>query len=132
MKVSTILGVSFGIALLVVGVTGCSGDTPAATQKAASKALVTFIELGSDKCVPCIMMRPVMEEIQKKYAGQVDVVFHDVWTAEGQPYGRKYRIRVIPTQIFLDAQGAEYFRHEGYFPVEQVEEVLVRKGVKKR
>lgn len=131
MKFKSIFGILLGLAFLAAGVTGCSGDT-SSSPKQSSKAIVTFVELGSDKCVPCIMMRPVMEEIQKKYAGQVDVVFHDVWTAEGQPYGRKYRIRVIPTQIFLDAQGAEYFRHEGYFPVEQVEEVLVRKGVKKR
>jgi len=82
------------------------------------------------KCIPCKMMQPIMEEIEKEYAGQVKVVFHDVWTEEGQPYARKYGIRVIPTQIFLDKDGNEYFRHEGFFPKEELVEVLKKQGVK--
>ncbi len=90
---------------------------------------VTFVELGSVKCIPCKMMQPIMKDIEKEYGNQVDVVFHDVWTAEGQPYGRKYGIRVIPTQVFLDAEGKEFFRHEGYYPKEEIVKVLKTKGV---
>ena len=97
------------------------------TQKTAYK--VTFVELGSVRCIPCKMMQPIMEAIEKDYAGQVKVVFHDVWTDEGQPYARKYGIRLIPTQIFLDQDGNEYFRHEGYFPKDELIKVLQKKGV---
>jgi thioredoxin 1 len=90
---------------------------------------VTFIELGSVNCVPCKMMQPIMEEIENEYAGQVKVVFHDVWKEEGQPYAREYGIRVIPTQIFLDKDGKEYFRHEGFFPKEELVRILKQKGV---
>ena len=45
--------------------------------------LVTFVELGSDRCIPCIKMREVMKEIQERYGDQVRIVFHDVWTPEG-------------------------------------------------
>jgi thioredoxin 1 len=71
-----------------------------------------------------------MEEIEKEYAGQVRVVFHDVWTDEGKPYGSKYKIRLIPTQVFLDKDGKEYFRHEGFFPKEELVKILKQKGVK--
>jgi len=91
---------------------------------------VTFIELGSVKCVPCKMMQPVMEDIEKEYKDQVKVIFYDVWTAEGKPYAQKYKIRVIPTQVFLDAQGNEYFRHEGFFPKEDLIKILKQKGIK--
>ena len=91
---------------------------------------VTFVELGSDKCIPCIKMRPVMQEIQDRYGDQVRVVFYDVWTPDGQPYARRYGIRVIPTQVFLDAKGQEYFRHEGYFPTSEVAKILALKGVR--
>jgi thioredoxin 1 len=91
--------------------------------------LVTFIELGSVKCIPCKMMQPIMDEIEKEYAGQVKVVFHDVWTEEGKPFGDEYRIRAIPTQIFLDSEGKEYFRHTGFFPKEDLVKVLKQKGV---
>ena len=30
------------------------------------------------------------------------------------------KIRVIPTQIFYDNTGKEFFRHEGYFPKEDI------------
>ena len=75
------------------------------------------------------MMQPIMEEIEKVYGEQVKVVFHDVWTEEGRPYAEKYRIRSIPTQVFLDTQGIEYFRHVGFFPKGEIVEVLRKKGV---
>ena len=93
------------------------------------KYIVTFIELGSVKCIPCKKMQPIMKSIEEKYGDQVKVIFHDVWTPEGQPFGDKYGISAIPTQIFLDANGKEFFRHEGYFPEEELVKVLKTKGV---
>ena len=92
--------------------------------------LVTFVEIGSLNCIPCKMMQPIMKEIEETYKGQVRVVFHDVWTPEGRPFGMQYGIRVIPTQVFLDKDGREYFRHEGFFPKEEVVRVLKMKGVR--
>lgn len=129
-------------AFLPAGCTGRStGDGPAGAAKtrtpqnapaSSSAPRVTFIELGSDRCIPCVQMRSVMQEIQQQYGDQVRIVFYDVWKPEGEPYARLYRIRVIPTQVFLDSQGREYFRHEGYFPTAEVVNVLALQGVKKR
>ena len=96
----------------------------------AGNYLVTFVELGSVRCVPCKMMQPIMKDIEKDYAGQVKVVFHDVWTPEGEPFATSFKIRVIPTQVFLDKEGKEYFRHEGFFPKDELIKVLKQKGVK--
>ena len=90
---------------------------------------VTFIELGSIKCIPCKMMQPIMNEIEEEYKGQVKVVFYDVWTSEGKPYAQKYGVRVIPTQVFLDKDGNEYFRHEGFFAKDELIKVLKKQGV---
>src|SRR3989339_1088402 len=103
--------------------------TPAAVEIAAQphkneELKVTFIELGSVKCIPCKMMQPIMDEIEKEYPGQVKVVFYDVWTQEGQPYAGQYGIRSIPTQVFLDKDGKEYYRHTGYFPKEELVKIL--------
>lgn len=91
---------------------------------------VTFIELGSKDCVPCKMMEPILDEIREEYSDQVNVVFHDVKTKEGYAYAQQYKIRVIPTQVFLDSNGDEYFRHEGFFPKEELVKVFTQKGVK--
>jgi thioredoxin 1 len=93
------------------------------------KIKVTFIELGSVRCIPCKKMIPIMKEIEKEYGHQVKVVFHDVWTEAGKPYATKHGIKLIPTQIFLDEKGKEYFRHVGFFPKDKLVEVLKQKGV---
>ncbi|MCK4761605.1 MAG: thioredoxin family protein [Candidatus Aminicenantes bacterium] len=103
-------------------------ETPAPTKE--SKIKVTFIELGSVRCIPCRKMIPIMKEIEEEYSGQVKVVFHDVWTDEGRPYARKHGIKLIPTQIFLDENGKEYFRHVGFFPKKELVKVLEQKGAK--
>jgi len=95
-----------------------------------SSVKVTFIELGSVNCVPCKMMQPVMDKLEENFPNDVEVLFYDVWTEEENHYAQEYGIRVIPTQVFLDENGEEYFRHEGFFPYEQVVEVLKQKGVK--
>lgn len=95
-----------------------------------AKPIVTFVELGSVKCVPCKMMQPIMDEIEKEYPEQVKVIFHDVWTKEGKKEGSKFKVRVIPTQVFLDKDGKEYFRHEGFFPKEELVKILKKGGVK--
>ena len=122
------------VTVLIAVAGGCSRSPAAAgptgAGKPATTALVTFVELGSVNCIPCRAMQPIMREIEQQYAGQVEVVFHDVWTPAGRPYAEQFHIKVIPTQVFLDSKGKEYFRHEGFFAKEQLVEVLKRQGVK--
>ena len=70
-----------------------------------------------------------MKSIEEKYPEQVSVVFYDVWTPEGKPYADKYDIKLIPTQVFLDESGNEFYRHEGFFPEEELVKVLKSNGV---
>jgi len=75
---------------------------------------VTFLEIGAESCIPCRMMQPIMKEIAEEYPGVVEVIFHDL--NKDRSIGHKYSIRVMPTQVFLDANGREFFRHEGFYP----------------
>ena len=125
----------FGIILLLIlTIISCiktqkNNDTINQSNNNIKNYKVTFVELGSVKCIPCKMMQPIMEEIEKEYGDQVKVVFHDVWTEEGKPYASQYRIQAIPTQVFLDADGNEYYRHTGFFPKDELVKVLKQKGV---
>jgi thioredoxin 1 len=91
---------------------------------------ITFIELGSVRCIPCQQMQTVMKSIETKYGKEVKVDFYDVWTEAGKPFGIKYGIDAIPTQIFLDETGKEYYRHVGFFPEDELVKILQMKGVK--
>ena len=77
-------------------------------------SLPKLLDLGADKCIPCKLMAPILDEMEKTYAGQMNVEFIDVW--KDKAVGQQYGIRSIPTQIFFDADGNELFRHEGFFP----------------
>jgi thioredoxin 1 len=94
------------------------------------KSLVTFIELGSMRCIPCQKMQVVMKSVEEKFGSQLNTIFYDVWTKDGKPYAETYKINLIPTQIFLDKNGKEYFRHEGYFPEQDLIKILKKQGVK--
>ncbi|HAB51819.1 MAG: thioredoxin [Ignavibacteria bacterium RIFOXYB2_FULL_35_12] len=99
-------------------------------KNSTTKSKVTFIELGSVNCIPCKMMQPVMKNIEKKYGEQVKVIFYDVWTQEQRQYAEQYKIRVIPTQVFLDENGKEFHRHEGFYPEEEIAKLLKSRGLK--
>ncbi|WP_076789545.1 co-chaperone YbbN [Chlorobium sp. KB01] len=95
-----------------------------------SPPLVTFIELGSIKCIPCRKMQPVLEAVQARYGTQVKIIFYDVWKRENHPYAKQYGIRMIPTQVFLDHNGKEFSRHAGFFPETSICQLLEKQGVK--
>ncbi len=92
-----------------------------------SKHNVTFIELGADKCIPCKAMQPVMRKIAQEYKGEIQVVFYDVWKTP--KYSQIYGIRLIPTQIFLDKNGKEIFRHVGFYAKEDIIKMLKAKRI---
>ncbi|QEN07089.1 thioredoxin [Oceanispirochaeta crateris] len=120
----------FILLMILVSCTEKSSSESSTTLKPSSESeKVTFIELGSVNCIPCQAMVPIMEQMEEELGNQVEVLFYDVWTEEGKPYAQQYGIRVIPTQIFLDKSGNEYFRHEGFFAIEEVYPVLEKGGV---
>jgi thioredoxin 1 len=100
------------------------------TSVVVSKPIVTFIELGSVNCIPCKAMQKVMKAIEEKYGSQIKITFYDVWKEEQAHYAQDYNIRLIPTQVFLDVNGKELMRHEGYFPEKEIDAFLQSKGLK--
>lgn len=88
----------------------------AATETAA--AVPRLLDLGADKCVPCKMMAPILDQLRKDYAGRMRVDFVDVWkTPEA---GKPYNLKLIPTQIFFAPDGTELYRHEGFISREDI------------
>ena len=87
-------------------------------QPNEAKKLPRLVDLGADKCIPCKMMAPILEEMKKDYAGTINVEFIDVWKEPDR--AKEYGISIIPTQIFFDASGKELFRHEGFFSKEDI------------
>ena len=87
-------------------------------QEPAETMLPRLLDLGAHKCIPCKKMAPILEELTKDYAGRMKVEFIDVW--QNSAAGQKYKIRMIPTQIFYSTDGKELFRHEGFMSKEDI------------
>ncbi len=96
-----------------------------------SKALKTgrpvLADFGRGTCVPCKMMQPILEKLQKDYAGKVEILILDV--GEYATLARKYRIMIIPTQIFFDSLENEVYRHQGFMPETEIVAQLKKMGV---
>jgi thioredoxin 1 len=120
---------SFAVFLIVV-VLPLRGFGQQTAPPATPAPLMTFVELGSVKCVPCRLMQPVLKNVEAKYGSQIKVVFYDVWKEEQKKYASAYGVRVIPTQVFLDRSGKEIFRHEGFFPESEIDALLLKHGLK--
>lgn len=94
---------------------GSSEDPRAAEQMVG---LPRLLDLGAEKCVPCKMMAPILDELRETYADQLEVEFVDVWKDPAP--GREHGVKVIPTQIFFDECGRELFRHQGFMSREDI------------
>lgn len=100
----------------------------AAPAEVPVKGMVTMVDLGAKKCIPCKMMAPILVNLEKEYAGRAAVVFLDVW--EDPKPAHRFGIRGIPTQIFFDKEGKEVFRHLGFLSEEEIVRRLKDMGVK--
>jgi thioredoxin 1 len=96
-------------------------DRPEPVSSTASdvdKPLPKLLDLGATKCIPCKLMKPILDELKRDYADKFVTDFIDVW--EDESAGKKHGIKMIPTQIFYDATGKELFRHEGFYGREDI------------
>ena len=48
-------------------------------SKVPEKGMVTMIDLGAKKCIPCKMMAPILAKLEKAYKGKANIVFI-LWT----------------------------------------------------
>jgi thioredoxin 1 len=127
------------LTLIAFGVTGVlefqsfgRGAEAIAQESAASasdpvKGMVTMIDLGATACIPCKMMAPIMEKLEKDYRGRAAIIFIDVW--KDKVPAIRFGIRAIPTQIFFDKDGNEVYRHVGFMKEEAIVSQLQKMGV---
>jgi thioredoxin 1 len=107
------------------------GSTDVASQSEANAGqtdkLPMLVDLGKGTCIPCKKMKPILEELTIEYRGRAIVKVIDL---RDEPRAAdQYRIRLIPTQIFYDADGKEIFRHEGFMDKESIKAKFSEIGV---
>lgn len=88
----------------------------------------TVIDLGARTCIPCKKMAPILEGLSREYQGKANILFIDV--REDGAAGERFKVRMIPTQLFFDAKGKEVKRHIGFMDKADILKELKAAGLK--
>ena len=96
-------------------------------SKAFKSGKYVLVDFGSNSCIPCRQMRPILQEIKKEHSGKAEVLVIDVY--KYQNLAREHKIRMIPTLIFFDLNGKEVHRHQGFMSKKAILEQLNKMGV---
>ena len=103
-----------------------AGVVDDAVQQALRRGKPMVVEFGANACIACREMKPVLEALRRSHEDRLTVVDVDVIKQKQLGYISRYRIQLMPTQVFFDAQGRETSRHMGKIPAE---EILARLGI---
>ena len=85
---------------------------PPAPQSVVTAPRPTLMEFGMDSCASCRAMKGQLDKLRARYPETLRVV--TVNLLEQRSLAEQWRIRAMPTQILLDAEGQEVDRHLGF------------------
>lgn len=87
-------------------------DTAAKVAAALASGQPALIEFGAETCSQCKRMKIVLDSIGLRYRGRAQVV--QVNVNREPALTRQFKVMVIPTLVYFDAQGREAGRAYGY------------------
>ena len=116
--------------LLLAGVANAEllSATVAVVNQSLSSGKPTLIDFGLRTCPVCKKMAPYLESLANEYRGQANVLFIDV--RSDQATAQKFRVQILPTQIFINPQGKEIQRHTGFMDKQGIIDGLKSAGLK--
>ena len=102
----TRMALLLGLCLIFIPGAGLAGQLP------------RLVDVGADKCIPCIKMAPILDQLREDFAGRLEVKFVDAW--KNREEAASYGVQMIPTQVFFASDGKELFRHTGFYSREEI------------
>lgn len=80
-------------------------------EEMSSYGLPMIVDYGSDSCIPCKEMAPVLEKMNQEMEGKAFIKFVDVWKYTDA--ANNVPVQVIPTQVLVNADGTPFVPSEG-------------------
>lgn len=90
-------------------------------QSEIEKAPYAVIDVFATWCGPCMEMKPIFEEVAKKYSNTYS--FAELNVDEARELAIQYGVTSVPTFIFLK-EGKVVGKETGYMPMEDFVEKL--------
>ncbi len=114
-------------ALLTILSASASAQSKINLQALLSKRVPVLLEFGRGWCIPCKYMKPILEDMGAAYQGKAIVMTVDM--DANKDLVRDFRVRMMPTQVFLAPDGKEFFRNEGTLERNQIAFVFGKMGL---
>jgi len=92
-----------------------------------AKQVPILLEFGRGWCIPCKYMKPILEDMSAAYQGKAIVMNVDM--DANKDLVASFRVRMMPTQVFLTPDGKEVFRNEGTLERNQIAYVFSKMGL---
>lgn len=119
------------VAILMLASVG-HAEFPAASPEMVNQTLAsgkpTLIDFGLRTCAVCKKMAPYLESLSNEYRNRANILFVDV--RSNQATAQRFRVQMLPAQIFLNAQGKEVHRHTGFLDRQGIINGLKQAGLK--
>ena len=108
--------------ILILVLTGClwlSTALPVLSQTSdLPRGLPELLEFDRKLCPICQASERIILAVKAKYPGQFAV--RKLYMDEEEKLFSRYKVALVPTQVFLDAAGQEVYRHEGVFKEDEL------------
>lgn len=84
--------------------------------------LPTLMTFSSTMCIDCQKMKTVINDVKDTYSDKINFVSINALDKNKRvkDYIKKYGVVLVPTMIFIDANGNMTNKIEGYIPKEQL------------
>lgn len=99
------------------------GTIPKVLVEDIPKGKITMVQFGKTECIWCEHMAPYFKEIKAKYP-RTSIYY--VNTDNDIIGAINMNIRVLPASVFLDKDGKEIGRHEGYLLPNNIMKLLIK------
>ncbi len=121
------IGLSLMMASVMILSTAHAAEPKINLQALTAKGVPILLEFGRGWCIPCKYMKPILDDMARAYAGKAIVMTVDM--DANKDLVRNFRIRMMPTQVFLMPDGKEFFRNEGTLEREHIAQVFNKMGL---
>ena len=96
-------------------------------DKARTNGKPTLAVFSAKSCCGPDKMLPVIGAVRGKYNEKINIVY--IEPRQEQILAARYGIRSIPSQVFFDGKGKEFYRHSGFYSEKDIIGKLNKLGV---
>ena len=96
-------------------------------NKLLQKKVPLLLEFGRGWCKPCKYMKPILKDIAKAYGPRAVVCTVDMGV--NRELNQAFKIRMMPTQVFILPDGREFHRNIGTLERDQIIQIFAKMGL---